>query len=77
MLINLYCANELVQVVTYNKRMADLCLYSSPLLQDTYHFLTTTISSNNTLKYLHFYYDNNITDNDIPHFCDLITNSKS
>ena len=70
------CVNELVQIVTYSKTMADLRLYSSPLLPDTYHFLTTAISSNNKLKSLHFYYDNNLTDNEIPHICDLIINNK-
>ena len=61
------CVNELAQVVTYNKIMEKLYLYSSPLLLDTYRLLTTALSSNNTLKSLHLWYDNIITHNDIHH----------
>ena len=61
------CANELAQVVTYNKIIEELYLYSSPLLPDTYRLLTTALSSNNTLKSLHLWYDNIITHNDIHH----------
>ena len=67
------CVNELVKVMTYNKTMKCLRLYSSPLLPDTYHLLTAALSSNKTLNSLHLWYDKNITDNDIPHICDLIT----
>ena len=70
------CVNELAQVVTYNKIMEELYLYSSPLLPDTYRMLTTALSSNNTLTSLHLWYDNNITHNDIHHIISTNTTLK-
>ena len=67
------CVSQLSQVVNYNKTMEYLTLDSSHLLPDTYHVLTT---NDKVIKILALYNDNKITDKDIPHFCDLITNSQ-
>ena len=67
------CVSQLARVVTFNKTVKYLYLRSSPLLPDTYHLLTTALSSNDTLKSLHLLRDHNITDKDIPHICDFIT----
>ena len=70
------CVSQLSQVVTYNNTMEDLILSSSPLLPDTYQLLTIAATGNKIIKELRLYYDNNISDKDIPHFCHLITNNK-
>ena len=62
------CVKKLVQVITYNKTMEVLYLFSSPLLPNTYYSLATAFSSNDTLKRLWLSYDKNITDKDICHF---------
>ena len=67
------CVSELMQVVTFNETMEILELYFSPLLPDTYHLLTVALNNNKTLKELHLWYDNNISDNNVPHICDIIT----
>ena len=69
------CVTKLAHVVTTNKTLEDLRFVSSPLLPNTYHLLTTALSSNNTLKSFDLVDDNNITDEDITHICDLITNN--
>ena len=71
------CVSELVQVVTSSKTIEYLQLVSSPLLPDTYHLLTTTLSSNNTIKSLYLYGDDNITDKDVPQICDIVINNKT
>ena len=71
------CVHKLVQVVTCNKTMEELYLFSSPLIPDTYNLLAIAVSKNNKLKVLYLFTDNNITDNDIPHICDIITNTKT
>ena len=70
------CVNQLSQAVTYNKTIEVLSLYSSPLLPDTYQLLTTALTNNKVLKELQLWYDNNITDKDIPHLSHLITKNK-
>ena len=71
------CVSQLSQVVISSKTMEVLYLNFSPLLSDTYHLLTTAVAGNKIIKELYLWNDNNITDNDIPDFCSLITNSKT
>ena len=71
------CVSQLSQVLTYNQTMEVLRLTSSPLVPDTYHLLTTAVAGNEIIKELYLYYDNNITDKDIPHLSNLITNTKT
>ena len=71
------CVSQLSQVVTYNKTMKDLYLYSSPLLPNTYQLLTTALTGNKLIKRLHLWDDTNISDNDIPHFSHLIINNNT
>ena len=71
------CVSQLSQVLTYNQTMEELYLNSSPLVQDTYHLLTTAVVGNKIIKRLGLWQDNNITDKDIPHFSNLIINNKT
>ena len=71
------CVSQLSQVLTYNQTMEYLYLISSPLVPDTYHLLTTAVVGNKIIKRLDLWYDYNITDKDIPHFCNLIINNKT
>ena len=71
------CVSQLLQVLTYNQTMEVLYLHSSPLVPDTYHLLTTAVVGNKIIKELELWYDNNITDKDIPHFSNLIINNKT
>ena len=71
------CVSKLSQVLTCNQTMEDLYLYSSPLVPDTYHLLTTAVVGNKIIKGLYLLDDNNITDKDIPHLSTLITNTNT
>ena len=71
------CVSQLSQVLTYNQTMEVLYFYSSPLVPDTYHLLTTAVVGNKIIKELYLRYDNNITDKDIPHLSKLIINNKT
>ena len=71
------CVSKLSQVITYNKTIEYLYFHSSSLLPNTYHLLTTAVTSNKIIKILGLYNDTNITDKDIPHFCNLINDSKT
>ena len=71
------CVSQLSQVLTYNQTMEVLYLHSSPLVPDTYHLLTTAVVGNKIIKRLYLWNDNNITDKDIPHFSNLIINTKT
>ena len=71
------CVSQLSQVLTYNQTMEVLYLFSSPLVPDTYHLLTTAVVGNKKIKRLYLWNDNNITDKDIPHFSNLIINNKT
>ena len=71
------CVSKLSQVLPYNQTMEYLHLYSSPLVQDTYHLLTTAVADNKIIKRLYLWDDNNITDKDIPHLSTLITNTNT
>ena len=71
------CISQLLQVITYNKTMVVLRLWSSPLLPNTYQLLTTALTNNTIIKILELYYDPTITDNDIPHFSHLINNNNT
>ena len=71
------CVSQLSQVLTDNQTMEELWLFSSPLVPDTYHLLTTAVVGNKIIKGLYLLYDNNITDKDIPHFSHLIINNKT
>ena len=71
------CVSQLSQVLTYNQTMEELSLNSSPLVPDTYHLLTTAVVGNKIIKRLWLWYDNNITDKDIPHLSKLIINNKT
>ena len=71
------CVSQLSHVVTFNRTMEVLHLYSSPLLPDTYHFLASALTGNKKMEALRLWFDNNITDKDIPHFCHIITNNKT
>ena len=71
------CVSQLSQVITYNKTMEVLYLYSSPLLPNTYHLLTTAVAGNKIIKGLYLWHDTNITDNDIPHLSNLIINNNT
>ena len=71
------CVSQLVEIVTCNKTIEELHLLSSPLVPDTYKFLTTAITANKIIKGFCLWSDNNITDKDIPYFCHLITNSNT
>ena len=62
------CINKLVEIVTYNKTVEVLYIFSSPLLPDTFYLLATALSSNDTIKRLWLSYDKNITDKDVCHF---------
>ena len=55
--------------------MEDLSLISSPLLPDTYQLLTTALANNTKIKRLDLFNDKNISNKDIPHLCELITNT--
>ena len=71
------CVSQLSQVLTYNQTMEVLYLISSPLVPDTYHLLTTAVVGNKIIKRLGLWYDDNITDKDIPHLSNLIINNKT
>ena len=71
------CVSKLSQVLTYNQTMEYLRLYSSPLVPDTYHLLTTAVVGNKIIEILELHNDNNITDKDIPHLSTLITNTNT
>ena len=71
------CVSKLSQVLPYNQTMEVLALFSSPLVPDTYHLLTTAVVGNKIIKILELYDDNNITDKDIPHLSTLITNTNT
>ena len=71
------CISQLLQVITYNKTMKYLRLFSSPLLPNTYQLLTTALTNNTIIKVLYLYNDPNITDNDIPHLSHLINNNNT
>ena len=71
------CISQLSQVITYNKTMEYLRLFSSPLLPNTYQLLTTALTNNTIIKELALWHDPNITDNDIPHFSHLINNNNT
>ena len=71
------CVSQLSQVLTYNQTMEVLHLISSPLVPDTYHLLTTAVVGNKIIKEFYLGNDNNITDKDIPHFSNLIINTKT
>ena len=71
------CVSKLSQVLTYNQTMEYLRLTSSPLVPDTYHLLTTAVVGNKIIKSLVLWYDDNITDKDIPHLSTLITNTNT
>ena len=71
------CISQLLQVITYNKTMEYLRLWSSPLLPNTYQLLTTALTNNTIIKELVLYNDPTITDNDIPHFSHLINNNNT
>ena len=71
------CVSQLSQVLTYNKTMEYLSLYSSPLLPNTYHLLTRALTGNKIIKRLYLYDDTNITNNDIPHLSHLIINNNT
>ena len=71
------CVSKLSQVLPYNQTMEYLTLYSSPLVPDTYHLLTTAVVGNKIIKILQLHNDNNITDKDIPHLSTLITNTNT
>ena len=69
--------SQLSKVLTDNITMERLHLSSSPLVPDTYHLLTTAIASNKIIERLYLYNDINITDEDIPHLSNLLTNSST
>ena len=71
------CISQLSQVITYNKTMVDLRLYSSPFLPNAYQLLTTALTNNTIIKELGLYNDSTITDNDIPHLSHLINNNNT
>ena len=71
------CVSQLSQILTYNQTMEYLSLSSSPLVPDTYHLITTAVAGNKIIKGLSLWYDNNISDKDIPHLLNLITNTKT
>ena len=71
------CVSQLSQVLTDNQTIEVLDLFSSPLIPDTYHLLTTAVAGNKIIKKLYLWHDNNITDNDIPHLSHLITTNKT
>ena len=71
------CVSQLSRVLTYNQTMEELSLYSSPLVPDNYHLLTTAVVGNKIIKRLELWDDNNITDKDIPHLSNLITNTNT
>ena len=71
------CVSQLSQVVTYNKTMEELYLFSSPLVTDTYHLLTKAVTDNKIIKRLGLWFDNTITDKYIPHISHLITNNNT
>ena len=57
--------------------MEELYLFSSPLLPNTCHLLTTALTGNTIIKGLYLWDDTNITDNDIPHLSHLIINNNT
>ena len=71
------CVSQLSQVVTYNKTMEYLRLYSSPLLLNTYHLLTTALTHNKIIQEIFFFDDTTISDNDVPHLSHLIINNNT
>ena len=71
------CVSQLSQVVTYNKTMEVLLLRLSPLLQNTYHLLTTAVTGNKIIKWLALYNDTNITDYYIPHLSHVTINNNT
>ena len=71
------CVSQLSQELTDNQTMEYLLLSSSPLVPDTYHLLTSAVAGNKIIKELYLLNDNNITDKDIPHFSNLITNTNT
>ena len=71
--LNSRCVTKLSGVLTENKKMEELRLYSSPLSPNTLHMITNALSINTKLKSLWLLNDYNITDNDLPHICYIIS----
>ena len=61
------CLFELSYALTYNKTLEICRLYSSPLTPSGIKLISNAVSTNTTLKTLGLWYDNTVTDEDIPH----------
>ena len=68
-----HCVCELSHVLTHNRTIEELYLFSSPLSPNYLKMLTNALSTNITLKTLWLEDDNNITDEDIPHICHVLS----
>lgn len=67
------CVNELSRVLAENEILKEIRLKSSHLPPNSLAIISAALSVNNTLRTLSIWNDNNITDKDIPHFCQMLT----
>ena len=71
--LNSCCVTKLSDILTENEKMEELRLSYSPLSPNTLQMITNALSINTTLKSLWLLNDDNITDNDLPHICYIIS----
>ena len=67
------CISELSRVLTSSKTLQIMHLVSSPLPSNHLEIIVNAISNNSTLDTLELWGDDNITDNDIPHICQMLS----
>ena len=68
-----YCVSKLSDVLNNTKSIKYLCLQSSPLAPNSLVKIMKALHNNTTLKKLKFWYDNTITDEDIPHVYEMLS----
>ena len=68
-----HCVSKLSDVLNNTKSIKYLCLQSSPLPPNSLEKIMKALHYNTTLKKIKFWYDNTITDEDIPHMCEMLS----
>ena len=72
-----HCVSELSHALTSSKTLQIIHLVSSPLPPNNLEIILNAISNNNTLDTLELWGDDNITDDDIPHICQMLSKNTS
>ena len=68
-----HCVSKLCDVLNNTKSIEYLCLKSSPLPPNSLEKIMKALHYNTTLKKLKIWYDSTITDEDIPHMCEMLS----